>query len=253
MDFVDSTLQIRGLELRVLDSGTGADPGRATFVLVHGLGVSSVYFRDLAHALAAHGRVLALDLPGFGRTDRPERSLRVAEYAMVLTEALGRMGIEDAVLVGHSMGCQVVVEALARDQSVGIAGVLLGPVVNPAQRRLPRLVLRFAQSILRETPRSVTPSLLAWLRTGPRMLIDTFPTMVGYPIHERISAVGAPLLLLAGAKDRMAPRSWLERLAQAAGGEAHILVVEDASHQVMVTDTGIVTDAALRFAERQHP
>ena len=44
-------------------------PGR-TFVLVHGLGGSLLSWLAVAPGLARHGRVLAMDLPGFGRTER---------------------------------------------------------------------------------------------------------------------------------------------------------------------------------------
>lgn len=243
LQYADSTMEIRGLELRVLDTDPGALGPTRTFVLVHGLGVSSLYFRELADDLAAHGRVIAIDLPGFGRTDKPERSLRIGQLAGVLAEALQRLDPDGVVLVGHSMGCQVVVEALADDPGIADAAVLIGPVVNAAERRLPSLLWRFLQAVLRETPASVAPSILGWLRTGPRMLIETVPTMLAYPLEDRIADVAVPLLLVAGRKDATAPRAWLDRLACAAGGEAFVEVVEDASHQVMVTHPGRVTAA----------
>lgn len=249
-EFTDSTLTVRGLELRMLDSGPDGDRSARTFVLVHGLGVSSLYYRELADELAPHGRVIAVDLPGFGNTDKPQRALRMSHFASVLQEAMEHLGLGDVVLVGHSMGAQVVVEALARKPGVAGSAVLIGPVVNDQERPVPLLLWRFLQSVLSETPASVAPSLLAWLRCGPRMLFDTVPPMVDYRLEERIAEVRVPVLLLAGSKDRLSPRSWLDRLARAAGGEAHVEVVDEASHQVMVTHPGRVTAAILAVAER---
>nr|WP_255622641.1 alpha/beta hydrolase [Tessaracoccus sp. OS52] len=251
--YAESTLEIRGLAVGVLDSDPDRDPAERTFVLVHGLGVSSRYFRELADALVRHGRVVSIDLPGFGGTEKPDRTLRIGHYAMVVAEAVEHLGLRDVVLTGHSMGCQVVVEALATRDGIATSGVLMGPVVDTAQRSGPILVLRFLQAVARETPASVTPSLIAWLRTGPRMMIDTFPVMLDYPIEKRIADVRVPLLLIAGERDKMAPPRWLEQLRTAAG-EGHTVVerVAGASHQVMVTHPEQVTTNILRLAGVQH-
>lgn len=249
-EFTDRAVTVRGLELRVLDSGPDGDPSARTFVLVHGLGVSSLYYRELADHLAPHGRVIAVDLPGFGRTDKPERALRMSHFAMVMEDTLADLGLGDAVLIGHSMGTQVVVETLARRPGIAGSAVLIGPVVNERERRVPLLVWRFLQSVFAETPASVAPSILAWLRCGPRMLLDTVPPMVDYRLEDRLADVDVPVVLLAGAKDRLAPRAWLDRLADAAGGEARVEVVADASHQVMVTHPERVTAAILDLAAR---
>ncbi|GAB3815576.1 alpha/beta hydrolase [Tessaracoccus terricola] len=249
-EFTDRAVTVRGLELRVLDSGPDGDPSARTFVLVHGLGVSSLYYRELAEALSPHGRVIAVDLPGFGRTDKPGRALRMSHFAMVVEDTLEDLGLGDAVLIGHSMGTQVVVETLARRPGIASSAVLIGPVVNERERRVPLLVWRFLQSVLAETPASVAPSILAWLRCGPRMLLDTVPPMVDYRLEDRLAEVDVPVVLLAGAKDRLAPRTWLDRLARAAGGTALVEVVADASHQVMVTHPERVTAAILGLARR---
>lgn len=247
-DFADSSLLTGGLEIRILDSGPAGSPDHPTFVLVHGLGVSSLYYRELADELAPHGRVIAVDLPGFGATDKPERALRMSGYAKVVAEAVEHLGLDgDVTLIGHSMGCQVVVETLAREPGVASSAVLIGPVVNAAERRLRTLLWRFTQSVARETPYSVLPSLLAWIRSGPRMLIDSIPPMMDYPLEDHIGDVHAPLLLVAGAKDRMAPRYWLEQLRDRAGGPARVEVVDDASHQVMVTRPDRITELALEL------
>lgn len=245
-DFADSSLTTGGLEVRILDSGPVESPESPTFVLVHGLGVSSLYYRELADELAAHGRVIAVDLPGFGGTDKPERALRMSGYAKVVADAVDHLGLDgDVTLIGHSMGCQVVVETLAREPRVASSAVLIGPVVNAAERRLGTLLWRFAQSVARETPRSVLPSLLAWVRCGPRMLIDSVPPMLDYGLEEHIGDVHVPVLLVAGIHDRMATRPWLEQLRERAGGPARVEIVDDASHQVMVTHPDRVTALVL--------
>ena len=65
------------------------------FVLVHGIGVSSRYFERLVPALAEEGRVVAVDLPGFGKAKpiRPKLGLSIEEFADSVARAMDRLGV----------------------------------------------------------------------------------------------------------------------------------------------------------------
>lgn len=78
-------------------------PGR-TFVLVHGLGGSLLSWIAVAPGLARHGRVLALDLPGFGRTARDGRRSRVSDLQATVSGFIDEVARGPVVLVGNSMG-----------------------------------------------------------------------------------------------------------------------------------------------------
>jgi len=75
-----------------------------TLVLVHGLGGSYVNWLAVAPALARSGRVLALDLAGFGRTPLGERSAGVHANRVLLDRFLETVAPGPAILVGNSMG-----------------------------------------------------------------------------------------------------------------------------------------------------
>ncbi len=79
-------------------------PGR-TFVLVHGLGGSLLSWLAVAPGLAEHGRVLAPDLPGFGRTERLGRRSRLSDLRATVSRFIDEVaGGGPVVLVGNSMG-----------------------------------------------------------------------------------------------------------------------------------------------------
>ncbi len=91
---------------------TRGGSGRPALLFVHGLG-SSGYLEwrfNLAH-FAAHHLVLAPDLPGFGRTDKP-RTARygVPYFARTLDRYLDAVGIKKAVVIGTSMGGRVALD-----------------------------------------------------------------------------------------------------------------------------------------------
>lgn len=74
-------------------------------VLLHGLGGSTYSWRFIAPILARTHRVIALDLKGFGRSDKPfDRAYSAADQARLVAAFLTRRGLHQVTLVGHSFG-----------------------------------------------------------------------------------------------------------------------------------------------------
>lgn len=99
-----SEIQLRGgdldgLLIHYLDEGWGP-----VTVLVHGLGGFAESWRHNVPTLARHGRVIALDLPGFGRSGKPRREYTLAFLAQALDGLLRELGVDAVKLVGHSLG-----------------------------------------------------------------------------------------------------------------------------------------------------
>lgn len=115
-------------------------------VLVHGLGGSHVNWAGVGARLTTHGRVLALDLAGFGRTPLAGRSASVDANGKLLERFLREVVKQPAVLMGNSMGGFLSLRTAARAPELVRALVL----VNPAQphvkgvQRDAEIVRRFA-------------------------------------------------------------------------------------------------------------
>ena len=88
-----------GLQLHYLEEGRGP----AT-VLIHGLGGFAESWRHNVPELARHGRVIALDLPGSGRSGKPRRAYTLEFLAQALDRLLHTLGVDRVHLVGHSLG-----------------------------------------------------------------------------------------------------------------------------------------------------
>jgi pimeloyl-ACP methyl ester carboxylesterase len=82
--------------------------GKTALVLVHGWSCDHTFWRDQAAAFAGKVRVIALDLPGHGQSDRPEVVYSIDRFARAVDAVLADAGVESAVLAGHSMGTPVV-------------------------------------------------------------------------------------------------------------------------------------------------
>ncbi|HKZ08978.1 MAG TPA: alpha/beta fold hydrolase [Methylomirabilota bacterium] len=124
--------------LRTIDAGGPihfADFGGAgpPMVLVHGLGGSCENWLAVGGLLAEHARVLAVDLPGFGRTPPAGREITVTAIQRSLQTFLRVVVGEPAILVGNSMGGLVAMMQAAREP-VSVAGLVLVAPAQPSVR-----------------------------------------------------------------------------------------------------------------------
>jgi pimeloyl-ACP methyl ester carboxylesterase len=215
-------------------------------VLVHGLGVSADYWWRVGPPLAAAGyRVLAPDLPGFGRTPGPRGGLSIAEQADAVLRWVDALGLESAVMVGHSLSCQALVElAAARPERVR-ALVLAAPTGAP--RSFP--LLRQAVGLLRDVPRESLPLAAfvaqAYLRAGPWRLWRSWRMGAEENPLAAAPRVPAPTLVLVGRRDPVVPRAFAEALA-AALPRGRLEWVEGAAHALIFDGAEEVVERILR-------
>lgn len=215
-------------------ASTGHEAGTCPVVLVHGFGISSSYFMPAAERLASEFEVFAPDLPGHGRSDAPARALDIGGHAEALRAWLRKLGIAGACLVGHSMGCQVVTELAARHPDVADRLVLIGPTMDPRATSTLRAAARLIAGGAEERPSMIGLIVRDYVRMAPRLLKE-FRAMREHRIEDALMRVAAPVLLVTGQKDRVAPTDWIEGLARLAA-DARTAVVPDAGHAVHYSD-----------------
>jgi pimeloyl-ACP methyl ester carboxylesterase len=127
-------VEVAGGRLHMLELGASAGEGQFPIVLVHGASGNLEDLRvALGDRLAVNRRVILIDRPGHGWSDRPGGAADAspARQAALIAEALDRIGVERFVLLGHSLGGAVAF-ALALAYPARIDGlVLLAPVTHP--------------------------------------------------------------------------------------------------------------------------
>lgn len=82
--------------------------GKDAIVLVHGWTCNLGHWRDLIPELSKRARVIALDLPGHGASDKPQIKYDMDLFAAAIDAVMKNAGVERAVLIGHSMGTPVI-------------------------------------------------------------------------------------------------------------------------------------------------
>lgn len=224
-------------------------PATRNFLLVHGIGVSSRYFERLAVRLAEQGHVHTVDLPGFGSAPKPAHPMSVPRFAALLCAYLDAEELRDCVLVGHSMGTQIVTEMARTRPDLAGSVVLIGPVVDPAAPTALRQGGRLALDMLRETPASNLVVLADYARCGPLWYLRQLPAMLRYPTLERFAEVRVPCLVMRGRGDTVAPHEWARALADASPSTP-LVEIPRAAHVAQYTASRAVADAVLRFSAR---
>ncbi len=206
-----------------------------TFVLVHGLGVSSRYFHPLAAELASSAHVFLVDLPGYGAAPDPRRDVTLTDHAAALAATLRSSGIRKPVLVGHSMGSNVVSIVAERDPDVTDRIVLLAPTLDPRLRTPGRAVRRLLADGLREPPRVFAIATSDYLiRCGLPYLLRQLPHLLEDRVEERMGRLRARVLIVDGDRDPIVPNHWVHDLASG-GRDAESRIVRG-PHVIMHTD-----------------
>jgi pimeloyl-ACP methyl ester carboxylesterase len=260
-DYETERFSIRGLKGRVHRAPLNGDEleraERPVFVLVHGIGTSHRYLSKLLVELGKVGTAYAFDLPGFGGTPKPGRMLSIEDFADFVARKVDALGLSSAVLVGHSMGSQVVVE-LARVRPDLISHVvLIGPVADKERRTALRQSLSLGRDILKETPEVNFVVFTDYLRCGPLWYLTETGPMIGYPTDERIRSVLAPVLVVRGGDDPIARVEWCRALVSAAP-DARLLEIPGHRHVVQFsapkeTAAGILAFLGDRAVPREQP
>ncbi len=214
-------------------------------VFVHGLGGSSNTFTPLMSGLSRH-RVVRMDLPGSGRSQRCEGDLSIARFVDAVRSACERLNITRAHFVGHSLGtivCQHLAASLAESapklvRSLALFGPLIAPpdaartglraraakARNEGAAGMHDISLALVQSALSADTRQRQPLALAFVRESlMRQEASNYARTVDALANAEPAAVDsitAPVLLVTGDEDGVAPpqavRAMAERFHRAA-------------------------------------
>ena len=212
-----------------------AGPTSAPVVLVHGFGIGSSYMVPVAAVLARAVRVYAPDLPGHGSSDHDARPLTIPQLGEALAGWMDASRLRGALLVGHSMGCQIAAEVAARRPELVDGLVLVGPTSDPEARTPSRQVVRVLRTLPFDPPSCALWAALDFARAGPRVLRVEMREMLAHRIEDLLPGLAVPVLVVRGGRDRVVPQRWAETVARfarapaatAIGTSGHVVQYDD--------------------------
>lgn len=183
-------------------------------LLIHGLGVSGDYYLPVAKLLAPYYDVYILDLPGYGKTPKPVRPLTVMELSKVVVDYVQMTRIVGCVIVGQSMGSQIVANAVTLAPSLFSKMILIAPTVNDKERILFKQGFRLFQDTFYEKFSVNGIVFKNYIRMGIRRFLITSKYMIDDHIEDVLETVLIPTLILRGQQDKIVPYEWVEKLGR---------------------------------------
>lgn len=205
-------------------------PGAPAVIFVHGLGVSSRYMSPSVLAVGAFADAFAPDLPGFGRSEKPAGYPDIPQMADNLVAWMDAIGVGRALLVGNSVGCQVVTSLAVRHPARVRGLVLTGPTMDPSRRPAGQVLRWLCQG----TAEPFTlPPLVIWdyLSAGLRRTWQTFRLALQDPVAARLPQVTAPTLVVRGGRDWIVSLAWAQQVARALPA-GRLVTLKRAGHAV---------------------
>jgi len=229
--------------------------GKRSLVLVHGAGGSHLDWPSPLRRLR-EADVYALDLPGHGRSEGAGRS-SISAYRDFLLAFLDALGLERAVVVGHSMGGAIALD-FALHYPDRLAGLIL--VGSGARLRVAPAILTGISSDFEATVDLVCdyafgPSASGQLkRLGRQRLLKTLPEVLhgdysacdAFDVMERLGEVRCPTLAIGGTADRLTPPKYSVYLRDHIPG-AELVLVDAAGHMVMLEKPEVVSRVISKF------
>jgi pimeloyl-ACP methyl ester carboxylesterase len=271
------TVLVHGQQIAYLDVGSGPP-----IILIHGFGGSMWQWEYQQHALSQHFRVLTLDLPGAGLSDKPAIDYRPDEMLEFFVGFMDAVKIPQATLVGNSMGAGLAIGmALSHPTRVaklvlvdGLPQHVLAKLTSPSVRRAletsaPSWLISLGnmlfgglmtESILREIvhdPALLTPSVIERSnrnRRRPGLIKPIMTVRDNLPLWEsgfatRLGEITHPTLVLWGEEDRVFPIAVGEELHQTIMG-SQIVRIPNAGHIPQWERPDVVNQELITFIHR---
>jgi pimeloyl-ACP methyl ester carboxylesterase len=174
--------------------------GKTAVVFVHGWCCDLTVWQHQAAAFNGKARMLFIDLPGYGLSDKPKVDYTIDRFARGIDAVLKDAGVEQGVLVGHSMGTPVIVRYYRlfpkkTKALVFVDGALRSFTSDPAE--IERFMARFKETTFKANTADIVQG----------MIRPTTPADVKKHIASMISAA-EPAVAISSMRGMLDPKAW---------------------------------------------
>ena len=264
-------IETNGIELYYEIHGTGKP-----LVLISGLGYSSWQWHRMIPFLAEHFQVITFDNRGVGQSDKPAGPYSAQMLAADTAGLLDALGIQKAVVMGHSMG-GFITQAMALDFPQKVEKLILcstnfgGPRHVPVTAEAMKVLSDVTSDPLTRFKNGLSVSTApGWAEKNPEMIEEWIKWRVANPIdpapyqaqmaiglgllpeaaafENQLSRLNIPTLILFGAHDKVVPPANASLLAEKIAG-SKVVIFPDAGHFFPIEIAEAAARAVIEFAK----
>ncbi len=259
-----------GFKIRYDEYGKG-NPRHILFI--HGLGSSSIVWRDIPQALSEQFHTICVDLIGFGGSDKPLLNYTISYFSQFVKSFLSRIGINDSdkvTIIGHSLGGYIAAEYAIENKEQIEKLVLIDS--SGMLNRPTSLLEQYLDAAMETDPmlrygkiKKVFEGLMAEPFRLLPIIIDIFISVIEKPgakhafesafrnstttsinMEELEKIKDLRCLIMWGEKDNLIPLDHINKFKQILT-DAEMIVIADAGHSPFVEKTAIVYQKLLTF------
>lgn len=250
-------MTIDGLEIRHSDRGSAREPGDLPVLVLHGWGAHLEAVEPIVAALEGETRVIALDLPGAGRSDPPPDPWDADDYMRFVLRFLDELGVERVHVVGHSNGGRVGI-CMAAEHPERVGRLLLCDSAGLPPRRGVKYRAKVGVAKAGKVAgRMGTPGRALQERLRARVastdylnaseaMRGTFRRLIAMDLSDRLPRIEATTLLVWGEEDEETPL-WMAHRMEELIPDAGLAVFEGAGHYSYADDAARFGSVARLF------
>jgi 3-oxoadipate enol-lactonase len=235
-------------------------------IFVHGLGGTSNVWHAQRVALAKHFKVITVDLPGSGRSDKAERTYSMERWADQMAALADALKLDKFVLAGHSMSTILAQKCAAKHGGRMSGLVLCGPLTELSQAGKEAFIKR-AETVLKDGMIAIADAVLAGALTAAtrdgnaalaglyrEVLLGNDPASYAAQCHALINGsakadqanIHCPTLILVGDQDTVTPLTFCRAIASAIAN-CRIRIVPATAHLTMAERPEAFNAALVEF------
>lgn len=201
---------------------------------LHGFAISGSYMMPTASLLSDEFTTYVPDLPGFGRSPRPDHVLTIPELADSAAAFLDAVGAERATVVGNSLGCTVLGAFAQRHPDRLERAVMVSPAGGKQSQPLARAIWQLALDGPREPPSMATVAVPDYVSFGVVTTYKLFVAMTQFPAFQALIEIDKPLLAVLGVRDPLLPPAARIReiVQQMQVEKLTLAILKDAAHAI---------------------
>ncbi|HEY0030632.1 MAG TPA: alpha/beta hydrolase [Bacteroidia bacterium] len=258
------------VKLHITDAGVGSP-----IVFIHGWPLSDEMFEYQYNELITKNfRVIGITLRGFGKSDKPYGVYDYDVHAQDIRKVLTELDIEDAVLVGFSMGGAIAIRFAAVDQGAHVSSLVLAGAAAPCFTQQdgfpynlpksavdeliklnkldrPKLLADFSK-IFSATETSLNEGMNSWLN-GIGISASSYATgqclvaLRNTDLRKDLAKITIPVLIMHGRKDKICSFDLAEQL-KAGIANSQLIAFENSGHSLFLEEVEKFNGELMRFA-----